>query len=512
MDNKFGRRIGQWVGLFSILSVSVSWASGANASVKKNEVSLNEIKAAISAKHSQWIAGETSVSKLPLAEVQQMLGSREPPGAPLVDDSDDWRAFDEESTIDWRDRQGARWVGPVLNQGNCGSCVAFATVGTLEAQAAINAGKPNLRASFSPQALFACGGGACNRGWMPSIASLFMKYVGTVDEACLPYTSGSTGEDAKCSQKCSDSKDRTLKVQGTRSGGHSIASVKAALIKGPLITTLTVYADFDTYVSGVYKHVSGAMLGGHAVSLVGYDNDKRAWLIRNSWGEEWGEKGFAWISWDDTSGVGNSTWGFDFGADQFKLSVTSPKDREYVSDAAHFAADGAGTSAQLQIKGTPGFSTTLGCSTQSQAGCVTTLDTTTLADGRYEIMATSPDGSKSQTREFFVLNHPPQMALAFAPARGVDITKPLKDRPEFDVTATFGNGVPIQHLEFRAYDSNGQLAAIKSNDQVLAHMKMGWRTTTVPNGSYRLVVHGETTYHGQVYAVDSASMNITVKN
>ena len=59
--------------------------------------------------------------------------------------------------------------------------------------------------------------------------------------------------------------------------------VKQALLQGPLVTTLTVYSDFLSYGSGVYKHEAGEAEGGHAVSIVGYDDEKGAWLIRNSW-------------------------------------------------------------------------------------------------------------------------------------------------------------------------------------------------------------------------------------
>jgi hypothetical protein len=74
-------------------------------------------------------------------------------------------------------------------------------------------------------------------------------------------------------------------LQQSSSGGSTIEDVKAALQKGPLITTLAVYADFESYSSGVYKHVDdgNAPEGGHAVSIIGYDDSKNAWLIRNSW-------------------------------------------------------------------------------------------------------------------------------------------------------------------------------------------------------------------------------------
>jgi hypothetical protein len=46
---------------------------------------------------------------------------------------------------------------------------------------------------------------------------------------------------------------------------------------------------------------AGDVVGGHAVLLVGYDLPARVWRVRNSWGEEWGEGGYAWLPWEWTS-------------------------------------------------------------------------------------------------------------------------------------------------------------------------------------------------------------------
>jgi hypothetical protein len=342
----------------------------------------------------------------------------------------------------------------------------------------------------------------------------------------MPYTSGSTGQDVSCSNKCSDADSRTTRIASytsPSSGGGSADAVKAALMKGPLATDFDVYADFITYSGGVYKHVSGDNVGGHAVSLVGFDDTKRAWLIRNSWGPEWGENGFAWISYDDISGIGANTWSFDVPTPQGYLAVTAPDNLEYVSGHYQLQAKTQGlhgSDVQFRISDTTGKDvSTLSCAsvsqeanTNSDAGCTATLDTTQMKEGRYTIYALGASGSvKSLVREFYVINSAPQATLSFTPVDGVDVTKPLNGRPEFNITANF-SPVPIQHLEFRAIDASGKIASVKTNDYVLSQMRMGWRTMTVPDGQYTILFHGETKYNGVVYSVDSPSMTITVKN
>ena len=72
-------------------------------------------------------------------------------------------------------------------------------------------------------------------------------------------------------------------------------------LPGPVETAFTVYSDFENYVSGIYKHTTGATAGGHAVKIVGWGEQQpqhfwqkpvKYWLCANSWTTGWGDKGF----------------------------------------------------------------------------------------------------------------------------------------------------------------------------------------------------------------------------
>ena len=226
------------------------------------------------------------------------------------------------------------WVTPILNQGNCGSCVAFSTIGTLETQVNIASGIPGMNPAFSAQSLFECGGASCATGWEPDDAAQYLEQTGVPDEACNPYTLGATGNDVACTSQCSDADSRSTKISGyttPTSYAVDVDTVKAALANGPLITTFEVYEDFITYQSGVYKHVTGDGLGGHAVSIVGYDDSVQAWIVRNSWGPNWGENGFFRVAYSDISGIADNTWGLTVAPATGYIYLVNPTHKQFVS-------------------------------------------------------------------------------------------------------------------------------------------------------------------------------------
>ncbi|MEA9357972.1 C1 family peptidase [Bacteriovorax sp. PP10] len=482
-----------------------------NVSAQASSISVNSINSLIQKNKGGWIARENRISRLSDFEIKRLLGSKDlPEGNGLYEDRT--RALE---AWDWRNVEGVNWLGSVMDQGNCGSCVAFASVATLEAQYRINSTLPWLTPTFSPQQLFNCGGGACDMGWFPSSAASFLKNKGVVDSSCAPYASGSTGEDVQCKKNfCQNQTERTYRIANfnSPSGGGGVSSkVKEALKKGPLVTTLTVYEDFMVYSSGVYKSVSNKRVGGHAVSLVGFNDEGRYWIVRNSWGPDWGENGFIRVSYDDKSGIGDSTWAYQTTPEDNYISIANPTDHQYVSGTETIQVKLAKPAAsEVVIAGDTDTMNVVSCQGTSTQECGMTIDTQKLKDGRYEVYAKSGD-KKSQVREFLVVNHEPQTTISFAGVRGVDLKKPQKGRIEFDIDVKAAPVIP-QRVTFIIEDSTGKVIVKRVTDQVVEHMRLGFRTNTIANGSYKIYYTAETPFNGSMAEARSNVEVMTTKN
>ena len=134
----------------------------------------------------------------------------------------------------------------------------------------------------------ACLGGYLSHTWK------FLEATGIPTEKCVSYISAS-GSYNECSGFCDDRTTPTFyKAKLTKQFTSVRAIQLEVMTNGPIEAAMTVYKDFLAYKTGIYSHVSGSSLGGHAVKIIGWgsENGTSFWICANSWGTTWGEGGY----------------------------------------------------------------------------------------------------------------------------------------------------------------------------------------------------------------------------
>lgn len=187
---------------------------------------------------------------------------------------------------------------PIKDQADCGSCVAFGTIGAMEAAIKISGGDKTKNIDLSEWFIFTRGGGSCQNGWQIDPALSYLENPGTVDEQCCPYRGNTT---------CSDWKNRLVVIK-TYTRLLTSAAVKNWLATtGPVVAAMHVNDSFFNVDSNrIYTQSDddgGSYVGDHSPDLVGYDdlstddsgNVVPSWDLRNSWGTGWGNNGYCRI-------------------------------------------------------------------------------------------------------------------------------------------------------------------------------------------------------------------------
>ncbi len=188
-------------------------------------------------------------------------------------------------SYDWR---SSGKVTVAKDQQSCGSCWAFVVAGVLESRILMAGGGSY---DLSEQQVLSCNsfGYNCNGGSMNGLA--FYYSLGPMQESCTHYPSSSGAVPSPaCStlSACSQLNARTFGYYTV--DFTDVAAIKTSLMNdGPAYFRFDVHSDFDTYwnsgaAGSVYVNHANSLLGGHAGLIIGWDDAKAAWLIKNSWG------------------------------------------------------------------------------------------------------------------------------------------------------------------------------------------------------------------------------------
>jgi C1A family cysteine protease len=255
---------------------------------------MDALQSEIDASGASWTAKRNWTTDLSAEEARALLGFKVPPEVQrrfdALDPADFPVARDLPDTFSWRS-QGI--MTPVKNQSSCGSCWDFAGVGALEA---VLMQHESVEYDLSEQQVLSCAtpNFGCDGGFYSWVWTYFRDF-GAVDESCMPYEADDSVpcDDASCTKLATANEWIDIP--------NSVNVIKTALLDAPCAVGFDVYTDFYSYGSGCYEYVSGVYEGGHAVVLVGWDDNKcgpgdGAWLCKNSWGEAWGDYGgYFWI-------------------------------------------------------------------------------------------------------------------------------------------------------------------------------------------------------------------------
>lgn len=227
---------------------------------------------------------------------------------------------------DWRNVDGENFVSPVRHQDSCGSCYIFASAAVLEARIRIATNNTKQPILSTQAALDCCPySQGCDGGFPYLMGGKWGHDFGFVDESCYKYEAvdgvcrdhglkhymtHDQKEAAKHEGWKKDCENRYYtsyyRYVGGYYGNTDAESMKKELFRhGPMAIGFEVESDFRYYDGGIYQH-SGLTSSSdfakpfeqtnHAVAVVGYGHcDKENldfWIVKNSWGTQWGEDGY----------------------------------------------------------------------------------------------------------------------------------------------------------------------------------------------------------------------------
>ncbi len=209
-------------------------------------------------------------------------------------------------SFDWRDVDGKNYVSSVKSQIPCAACAGFGVAATIEVWARIAEGLPinapngdALPDLSAAQAYYCSSQNGDRECWSLSTVQEVLRYcrdTGLLPDTDYPYS-------RTLHQTCGDieiPKDKVTLITNYCELKDPARWKYWLWKKGPLVATFDTSLDLFLYGSGVYYNVlPDRYRRQHCVSCIGYSDEKKAWLCKNSWGDKWGENGYFWISYGE---------------------------------------------------------------------------------------------------------------------------------------------------------------------------------------------------------------------
>ena len=272
--------------VFVVITLLLAVASMCAASDEADNI--EKVIDAIDKEGAAWVAANTSVSYLQMNEKMALTMPLQVAIAPSELESAPY-SIQFVKNFDWRDVDGINYVTPVRSQGSCGSCWAFSAIGIVESAFKIAGYTEDIDLSEQQLVSDCCSAGGCEGGW-PDHSLEYITQSGVTTEDCMPYINADSG----CNP-CSGWEVTAFKIKGHSYVESTTDAFKWALeAKGPLSVVLCAPEDWYYYRSGIYEPVwTGVGWANHAVILVGWNDDDGCWIVKNSWGPNWGEQGYA---------------------------------------------------------------------------------------------------------------------------------------------------------------------------------------------------------------------------
>jgi cathepsin K len=276
------------------------------ADIVKNKRTFNVGVTGVSLKSRAAITGEADINQTQANLIKAKVVNRQiSPAALNIIKAWATMCFATKKSYDART---AGYVTPVKDQ-QCGNCWSYSAMGAYEASyKRVN----GVVADASEQYVVNCsGGGDCG----PAGGLAYKVFDWMVDNNKNVATDAAY-PDAGMVQSCPGGTPVTqyyatdwgvVDPSGDILKIASVADIKAAICKyGPVAASVNVTDAFQHYTNGVFNEIPSNYANpstNHAIVLCGWDDDKHAWLLKNSWGTDWGENGYMWIDYG-TNNVG----------------------------------------------------------------------------------------------------------------------------------------------------------------------------------------------------------------